>query len=120
MASPLASARSGRASTTPGATSPSCSSCLAGVTSRGARRYSPHGVIGTEVIRRIGRPDVDLVSTSYVERFNPNTRQNCRRFTRLTNAFSKTAQNHAHAAAVTFFAHNFVKPHGKLSKMAGH
>jgi len=84
-----------------------------------ARRYSPPEVIGTEVLRRIGRPDADLISTSYVERFNLNTRQNCRRFTRLTNAFSKKAQNHGHAVALTFFAHNFVKPHGTLTKAAG-
>lgn len=84
-----------------------------------ARRYSPPEVIGTEAIRRIGRPDLDLVSTSYVERLNLNTRQNCRRFTRLTNAFSKKAENHAHAVALTFFAHNYIRPHGTLSKAAG-
>jgi hypothetical protein len=69
--------------------------------------------------RKIGRPVMDLVSTSYVERLNLNTRQNCRRFTRLTNAFSKTAQNHGRAVALNFFVHNFIRPHGTLSKAAG-
>jgi hypothetical protein len=59
------------------------------------------------------------VSTSYVERLNLNTRQNCRRFTRLTNAFSKSAVNHAYAVALTFFAHNFIRAHGTLTKAAG-
>jgi hypothetical protein len=59
------------------------------------------------------------VSTSYVERLNLNTRPNCRRFTRLTNGFSKKAENHGHAVAMTCFSHNFVKPHGTLSKAAG-
>lgn len=84
-----------------------------------ARRYSPPVCIGAEKVRKIGRPDPDLVSTSYVERLNLNTRQQCRRFTRLTNAFSKKAANHAYAVALQFFAHNFVRPHGTLSKAAG-
>lgn len=84
-----------------------------------ARRYSPPVVIGTVKERMIGRPDMEKVSTSYVERLNLNTRQNCRRFTRLTNAFSKKAENHAHAVALHFFAHNWVRPHGTLSKAAG-
>jgi IS1 family transposase len=84
-----------------------------------ARRYSPPVCIGTSKERMIGRPDIDLVSTSYVERLNLNTRQNCRRFTRLTNAFSKSAVNHAYAVALTFFAHNFIRAHGTLTKAAG-
>lgn len=84
-----------------------------------ARRYSPPVCIGCSKERVIGRPDVDLVSTSYVERLNLNTRQNCRRFTRLTNAFSKSAVNHAYAVALTFFAHNFIRAHGTLTKAAG-
>lgn len=84
-----------------------------------ARRYSPAICTGATKVRRIGRPDKDLVSTSYVERLNLNTRQNCRRFTRLTNAFSKKAENHAHAVALNFFVHNFVRAHGTLSKAAG-
>jgi IS1 family transposase len=84
-----------------------------------ARRYSPPVCTGATKVRRIGRPDEELVSTSYVERLNLNTRQNCRRFTRLTNAFSKKAANHAYAVALNFFAHNFIKPHGTLTKAAG-
>ena len=84
-----------------------------------ARRYSPPVCTGTAKERMIGRPDIDLVSTSYVERLNLNTRQNCRRFTRLTNAFSKKAENHAYAVALTFFSYNFMKVHSTLTKAAG-
>jgi len=84
-----------------------------------SRRYSPPVCIGATKERKIGRPDIDLVSTSYVERLNLNTRQNCRRFTRLTNGFSKKAENHAFAVALTFFAHNFIRAHGTLTKAAG-
>jgi len=84
-----------------------------------SRRYSPPVVVAVHKERMIGRPDMDLVSTSYVERLNLNTRQNCRRFTRLTNGFSKKAQNHGHAVALEFFAHNYIRPHGTLSKAAG-
>lgn len=81
-----------------------------------ARRYSPPVCTGATKIRMIGRPDVDLVSTSFAERQNLNMRQNCRRMTRLTNGFSKKAENHAYAVALNFFVHNFVLPHGTLSK----
>lgn len=84
-----------------------------------ARRYSPPVVVETKPIRRIGRPDPDRISTSYVERLNLNTRMYCRRFTRLTNAFSSKAVNHANAVALEFFAHNYIRPHGTLSKAAG-
>lgn len=84
-----------------------------------ARRYSPPVVVDVLKERVIGRPDMEKVSTSYVERLNLNTRQNCRRFTRLTNAFSKKAENHCAAVALHYFAHNFVRPHGTLSKAAG-
>lgn len=83
------------------------------------RRYSPPQVIAATKERVIGRPDMELVSTSYVERLNLDTRQNCRRFTRLTNAYSKTAQNHGRAVALNFFVHNYIRPHGTLSKAAG-
>lgn len=83
-----------------------------------ARRYSPPVVVDTITERMIGRPDMEKVSTSYVERLNLNTRQNCRRFTRLTNGFSKKAENHAHAVALHFFAHNYCRPHGTLTKAA--
>lgn len=83
-----------------------------------SRRYSPMVCTGAVKVRQIGRPVAELVSTSYVERLNLNTRQNCRRFTRLTNAFSRKAENHAAAVALHFFTHNFIRPHGTLTKAA--
>src|SRR4051794_32251722 len=65
-----------------------------------SRRYSPLVCTGAEKIRLIGRPDPDLVSTSYIERSNLTLRMQSRRFTRLTNALSKKAENHAHAASL--------------------
>lgn len=59
------------------------------------------------------------MSTSYVERLNLDTRQRCRRFTRLTNAHSRKAENHAHAVALNFFTHNFCRPHSTLTKATG-
>lgn len=82
----------------------------------GQRRYSPPVCTGAEKVRLIGRPDIDLVSTSYVERANLSMRMGMRRFTRLTNAFSKKAENHAHAVSLNFMAYNFCRPHGTLTK----
>ncbi len=58
----------------------------------------------------MGRPDPLLISTSYVERQNLTMRMGMRRFTRLTNAFSKKVENHAHAVAVHFLHYNFARP----------
>lgn len=82
-------------------------------------RYTAPVCTGAIKERVIGRPDMALVSTSYIERVNLTTRQNCRRFTRLTNAFSKKVQNHIHAVALHFFTYNFIRPHGTLTKAAG-
>ncbi len=82
----------------------------------GQRRYSPAVCIGAEKIRVIGRPNIDLVSTSYVERANLSMRMGMRRFTRLTNAFSKKAENHAHAVALNFMYYNFCRPHQTLTQ----
>jgi hypothetical protein len=82
-------------------------------------RYTPPVCIGCVKERRIGRPRPELVSTSYVESLHMTTRQNCRRFTRLTNAHSKSAVNHAHAVALNFFVHNFIKVHTTLTENAG-
>src|SRR5687767_12881834 len=60
--------------------------------------------------------DPDLVSTSYVERSNLSLRMQQRRFTRLTNAFSKKAENHAHAVSLYFMYYNFCRPHQTLTK----
>ena len=58
------------------------------------------------------------VSTSFVERANLGMRMNMRRFTRLTNGFSKKVENHAHAVALHFFVINFCRPHMTLTKKA--
>lgn len=59
---------------------------------------------------------MDKVTTSHVKNVNLHTRQKCRRFARLTNQHSKKAENHAHAVALHFFAHNFMRTHSALSK----
>jgi IS1 family transposase len=56
-----------------------------------------------------GNPDIDHVSTSYVERSNLSVRVHTRRFTRLTNGFSKKVENHAHSVALFAMYHNFVR-----------
>lgn len=82
------------------------------------RKYSPPICLGAEKVWIQGSPDFEKVSTSYVERSNLSLRMANRRFTRLTNAFSKKVENHAHAVALYFFAYNFCKPHGTLTKAA--
>jgi IS1 family transposase len=84
-----------------------------------AHRYSPPVCNGGEKIRLIGRPDPDLISTSYVERSNLTLRMQNRRFTRLTNAFSKKAENHAHAVSLFFLYYNYCRPHQTLTRDAG-
>ena len=64
----------------------------------------------------MGRPAKDMVSTSYVERSNLTLRLMSRRFTRLTNAFSKKVENHMHAVSLHFFAYNFCRSHQTLTK----
>ncbi len=61
-------------------------------------------------------PDLDKVSTSYVERSNLTMRMGMRCFTRLTNAFSKQAENLAHAVSLHFLYYNFARPQKTLSK----
>lgn len=81
----------------------------------GKRRYSGIDVIGTEKTRVNGNPDMDKVSTSYVERQNLTMRMGMRRFTRLTNGFSKKAENLAAAVSLHFMHYNFARPHKSLS-----
>jgi IS1 family transposase len=83
------------------------------------RRYSPPICTAAYKMRMIGRPDMAEVSTSYVEALNLATRQHCKRFARLTIAHSRKQENHAHAAALHFFAHNFIRIHTTLSKERG-
>ena len=80
----------------------------------GQRRYSPAICTGAHKHRIVGSPDPKHVSTSFVERQNLNIRMGNRRMTRLTNAFSKKAENHALMMAVYFMHYNFVRIHQTL------
>ena len=81
-----------------------------------ARRYSPAECRGAVKVPVTGKPDPAHISTSYVERQNLNIRMGMRRFTRLTNAFTKKAENHVHALAVYFVYYNFVRIHMTLKE----
>jgi hypothetical protein len=76
------------------------------------RRYSPAECLGAKRQRIEGNPDKRLVSTSYVERNNGIIRQHCKRYARLTQAFSKKVENHVYAFALHTMYHNFVKISG--------
>lgn len=78
------------------------------------RKYSPAECVGTTKTVICGEPDERLISTSYAERSNLTLRMGCRRFTRLTNAFSKKVENHAHAVALHMMHYNFARIHKTL------
>ncbi len=77
----------------------------------GEARYSPARCVGCDKEAVIGSPDPEHVSTSFIERQNLTMRMNMRRFTRLTNGFSKKIENHAAAVALHFMYYNFAKVH---------
>jgi IS1 family transposase len=85
-----------------------------GATPSPAGRYSPAECTGIKKSRVEGNPDKKHVSTSYVERQNLTMRMHMRRFTRLTNVFSKKIENHAYAVTLHFVYYNFVKMHKTL------
>jgi IS1 family transposase/transposase-like protein len=83
-------------------------------TPEGERRYSPAEVVSTEVVPVCGQPDPARICTSHVERQNLSMRMGIRRFTRLTNAFSKKFENHAAAVMLWFAFYNLCRVHKTL------
>jgi IS1 family transposase len=85
-----------------------------GETPEGTHRYSPAECLGTEKHAIVGNPDAKHVSTSYVERQNLTMRMSMRRFTRLTNGFSKKVENLIASVAIHYMYYNFCRPHMSL------
>src|ERR1700734_755331 len=85
-----------------------------GNNSEGQKRYSPAQCLGTKTQAIMGAPEVAHISTSYVERQNLNMRMGMRRFTRLTNAFSKKIDNLIHSVALFHMHYNFCRVHQSL------
>lgn len=83
-------------------------------TPEGERRYSPAEVVSTEEVPVLGRPDPERICTSIIERSNLSIRMGTRRFTRLTNAFSKKWENHWAAVSLWYTFYNFCRRHQTL------
>jgi IS1 family transposase len=81
------------------------------------RRYSPAECMGTQPTVIQGNPDPSFISTSYIERQNLTMRMSMRRFTRLTNGFSKKVENLEHSVALHFMWYNFARPHSSLGSL---
>lgn len=79
-----------------------------------ASRYSPGRLLSIEKRAAFGEPDAKHASTSYMERWNLTLRMQNRRFTRLTNGFSKKLANHSYMIAITMVFYNFCRPHKSL------
>jgi hypothetical protein len=79
------------------------------------RKYSPSVCTGIEIKTVSGNPDPARISTSYVERQNLTMRMGMRRFTRLTNGFSKKVENLAHAVSLHYMHYNFARVHQSLT-----
>lgn len=77
-------------------------------------RYSPPVCVGCENKAVIGNPDPKHISTSYIERSNLTLRMSMRRYTRLTNAFSRKVENHAAMVSLFFMLYNFARVHQTL------
>lgn len=88
---------------------------LYGQEPEGGKRYSPAKCMSAHKHTVQGKPDSEAISTSYVERQNLTMRMSMRRFTRLTNAFSKKLENHEYALALYFLYYNFARPHKTLA-----
>lgn len=85
-------------------------------TAREPGKYGPAVCMGTKKLTRKGEPDPDRISTSYVERQNLTMRMGMRRFTRLTNGFSRKVENLADAVSLHFMHYNFARPHQSLKE----
>ncbi len=83
-------------------------------TPEGERRYSPAEVVSTEVVPCVGNPDPERICTSHIERQNLSIRMGLRRFTRLTNAFSKSFTHHCAALMLWFAFYNLCRVHRAL------
>ncbi|HZL38082.1 MAG TPA: IS1 family transposase [Tepidisphaeraceae bacterium] len=78
---------------------------------QGHARYSPPECVSCRAVVEVGSPDRKHINTSFIERQNLSMRMGMRRFTRLTNAFSKRPENHEYAIAIHYFHYNFIRKH---------